>query len=107
MRLRLMPLNKILAALYHPFRAASICGCGEIGRHVRFRSRYVIGIIRQQFYCAKLTKFNIADVVKLADTLDLGSNTERCAGSSPVIRTKFLAEVDSCYSYRSFSITII
>ena len=26
-------------------------------------------------------------MVKLADTLDLGSNTERCAGSSPVIRT--------------------
>ena len=28
-----------------------------------------------------------ADMVKLADTLDLGSNAERCAGSSPVIRT--------------------
>ena len=27
--------------------------------------------------------------MKLADTLDLGSNTERCAGSSPVIRTIF------------------
>ena len=28
-----------------------------------------------------------ADVVELADTLDLGSNVERHAGSSPVIRT--------------------
>ena len=28
-----------------------------------------------------------ADMVKLADTLDLGSNAVRCAGSSPVIRT--------------------
>ena len=26
-------------------------------------------------------------MVKLADTLDLGSNAVRCAGSSPVIRT--------------------
>ena len=29
-----------------------------------------------------------AGVVKLADTLDLGSNAERCAGSSPVTRTR-------------------
>ena len=28
-----------------------------------------------------------ADVVKLVDTLDLGSSAERCAGSSPSIRT--------------------
>ena len=28
-----------------------------------------------------------ADMVKLADTLDLGSNAERCTGSSPVVRT--------------------
>ena len=28
-----------------------------------------------------------AGVVKLADTLDLGSNAEWCAGSSPVTRT--------------------
>ena len=28
-----------------------------------------------------------ADVVKLADTSDLGSDAVRCAGSSPVIRT--------------------
>ena len=33
------------------------------------------------------TAVNHADMVKLADTLDLGSNAERCAGSSPVIRT--------------------
>ena len=31
-----------------------------------------------------------ADMVKLADTLDLGSSIERCAGSNPVIRTKGL-----------------
>ena len=30
----------------------------------------------------------IADVVKLVDTPDLGSGAERCAGSSPSIRTK-------------------
>ena len=30
----------------------------------------------------------IADVVKLVDTLDLGSSAERYAGSSPSIRTK-------------------
>ena len=29
-----------------------------------------------------------ADVVKLVDTPDLGSGAERCAGSSPSIRTK-------------------
>ena len=28
-----------------------------------------------------------ADMVELADTLDLGSNAVWCAGSSPVIRT--------------------
>ena len=28
-----------------------------------------------------------ADLVELADTLDLGSNAVWCAGSSPVIRT--------------------
>ena len=32
----------------------------------------------------------IADVVKLVDTPDLGSGAERCAGSSPSIRTKGL-----------------
>ena len=31
---------------------------------------------------------NNARVVKLADTLDLGSSAERCAGSSPVPGTK-------------------
>lgn len=31
-----------------------------------------------------------AGMVKLADTLDLGSNAERRAGSSPVTRTNFL-----------------
>ena len=29
----------------------------------------------------------IADVVKLVDTLDLGSSAVRCVGSSPSIRT--------------------
>ena len=29
-----------------------------------------------------------ADVAELADALDLGSSTVRCAGSTPVIRTK-------------------
>ena len=31
-----------------------------------------------------------ADMVELADTQDLGSCIERCAGSSPVIRTREL-----------------
>ncbi len=30
-----------------------------------------------------------ADVVKLADTPDLGSGTERCGGSSPLVGTNF------------------
>ena len=33
-------------------------------------------------------KIQYAGVVKLADTLDLGSNALWCAGSSPVTRTK-------------------
>ena len=36
----------------------------------------------------KYNKIKYAGVVKLADTLDLGSNAERCAGSSPVTRTE-------------------
>lgn len=34
-----------------------------------------------------LNSSSSADMVKLADTLDLGSSIERCAGSTPVIRT--------------------
>ncbi len=33
-------------------------------------------------------KIRNADVVKLVDTLDLGSSAVRCVGSSPSIRTK-------------------
>ena len=44
----------------------------------------------------------IADVVKLVDTPDLGSGAERCAGSSPSIRTE-IGLVDKrdlfCLSY--------
>ena len=45
-------------------------------------------------------KIQYAAVVKLADTLDLGSNAERCAGSSPVTRTnsKWLECVKTTYS---------
>ncbi len=47
------------------------------------------GIIKKKIIFAlhfgKSTK--IADVVKLVDTLDLGSSAERCVGSSPSIRT--------------------
>ena len=46
------------------------------------------------FFCIFVLQFaqwssiiGIADVVKLVDTLDLGSSAERCAGSSPSIRT--------------------
>ena len=37
--------------------------------------------------------FSYADMVELADTLDLGSNAVRCAGSSPVIRTRYALAV--------------
>ncbi len=47
-----------------------------------------------QFFCIFVLQFaqrgckiGLADVVKLVDTLDLGSSAERCAGSSPSIRT--------------------
>ena len=75
--MRLMSYDRAAALL-------SLCGCGETGRHARFRLRYVIGIIKQSILCKKSTKFNIAPVVKLADTIDLGSISERSAGSIPV-----------------------
>ena len=34
-----------------------------------------------------MIEIEFADVVKLVDTPDLGSGAERCAGSSPSIRT--------------------
>jgi hypothetical protein len=37
--------------------------------------------------CSTGQLIGLADVVKLVDTLDLGSSAERCAGSSPSIRT--------------------
>lgn len=40
-----------------------------------------------------------ADVVELADTLDLGSNAVRCAGSSPVIRTKKASSIQWALFY--------
>lgn len=45
-------------------------------------------------------KIQYAGVVKLADTLDLGSNAVRCAGSSPVTRTNsnWLECVKTTYS---------
>ena len=50
-----------------------------------------IGMIDTQESLTRLpNEFDIkADVVKLVDTLDLGSSAERCAGSSPSIRTKW------------------
>lgn len=41
-----------------------------------------------------------ADMVELADTLDLGSNAERCKGSSPFICTmgSHLPTVDDTHS---------
>ena len=48
-----------------------------------------IGIVtRQGSKVISLKVEIIADVVKLVDTPDLGSGAERCAGSSPSIRTK-------------------
>ncbi len=42
-----------------------------------------------------LRKSEYADVVELADTLDLGSSAARHAGSSPVIRTIAIAAGDT------------
>ncbi len=43
----------------------------------------------EEFYiCA-----TFAGVVKLVDTLDLGSSAVRCGGSSPFTRTFFLSEL--------------
>ena len=48
--------NYKATALLRKINKNLICGCGEIGRHVRFRSRYVIGIIRQSILCKKINK---------------------------------------------------
>ncbi len=61
---------------------------GGIGRRPRFRLRYVIEKYNVKPVCVKSTKINIAPVVKLADTIDLGSISERSAGSIPVRCTK-------------------
>lgn len=42
-------------------------------------------------------------MVKLADTLDLGSNAVRCAGSSPVIRTSKFKTMTHI-SYKTYAI---
>ncbi len=39
-------------------------------------------------FVLRQTQSNIAGVVKLVDTLDLGSSASRCEGSSPFARTK-------------------
>ena len=41
-------------------------------------------------YILRQTQSKIAGVVKLVDTLDLGSSASRCEGSSPFARTKKL-----------------
>ena len=47
---------------------------------------------------------NVAPVAKLVDALDLGSNVSRCAGSSPVRRTKRQGK-KPCFFYCRRSIT--
>ena len=47
-----------------------------------------------------------AGVVKLADTLDLGSNAEWCAGSSPVTRTEKSADTSGAYLRTFFVIPL-
>lgn len=68
-----------------------ICTCGEIGIRDRFRLCYYSAFnfcgCRQVEIRQKNQIKIYAPVVKLADTLDLGSNSERNAGSSPVGRT--------------------
>ena len=44
-------------------------------------------VVYVKYWNKHLPTFKFADVVKLADTRDLGSRVERRAGSSPVIRT--------------------
>ena len=43
--------------------------------------------------CKKAELPENADMVKLADTSDLGSDAERCAGSSPVVRTSHIVGI--------------
>ena len=50
---------------------------------------------RQMRYC---TRHIYAGMAELADALDLGSSVNRCAGSSPVTRTK----EESILLYRFF-----
>lgn len=68
-----------------------ICARDETGRHARFRLCYYSAFnfcgCRQVEIRQKNQIKIYAPVVKLADTLDLGSNSERSAGSSPVGRT--------------------
>ena len=54
------------------------------------------------FYNDKIALY--ADVVELADTLDLGSNALWCAGSSPVIRIKHYKVQGACSEGGSFFI---
>ena len=83
------------------------CGCGGIGSFELDRVLWTIkgkrkGVAVKIFVSLQDIKkfwvpqeshvnyifYQFADVVELADTQDLGSCTVRCAGSSPVIRTK-------------------
>lgn len=66
-----------------------IRGYGEIGRHVRFGQYYYSGVFLATVEQVKnRQKIKYAPVAELADALDLGSNSERSAGSIPVGRTK-------------------
>ena len=52
-------------------------------------------------------KTEYADVVELADTLDLGSSAAKHAGSSPVIRTKVVSFYYECWRLLHFIETIL
>ncbi len=58
------------------------------GGRTRFGQRYYSGVFTAAVgQVKKSAEIKYAGMVKLADTLDLGSNAVRRAGSSPVTRT--------------------
>ena len=62
----------------------------QLAEHLTFNQRVWSSNLQWLIYCSRYMSgaiFILAGMVELADTLDLGSNATRCAGSSPVTRT--------------------
>ena len=59
-------------------------------------------------FVLRQTQSNTAGVVKLVDTLDLGSSASRCEGSSPFARTKKkLLIVEKLFYFMNINDTIL